>query len=101
MPQRLRLFDWRTGNGPAKIGIAQGNINGCAAALNTAQERLLYAKEANDFGWTGGWAEMVFSVDREHPYITCNRGIARLEAMDICSRPVALNNQFYEYLLFG
>lgn len=99
--RRLRLIDFRLSRGPAAVGIAQTDINSCAAILNAAQERLLFDKAQSDEGWNGTWAEMAFSVDIEHPYITCPRGVARLEAIDVCGRPVPLYNQFHEYLQFG
>jgi hypothetical protein len=101
MPQRPTLFQWRIGDGPETVGIAQGDINSCARILNRAQERVLYAKEANDEGWVGSWTEMVFRVNYENPYLTTPRGVGRIEAIDICGRPVPLRNQFWEYMLFG
>jgi len=101
MPTRLRLRDFRLSSGPADIGICAGNLPACAEIVNAAQERLLTAKECNETGWWGGWAEIVFSVEKCKPYITLPRDVARLEAIDICARPVPLNNQFYEYLQFG
>lgn len=83
------------------IGVCEGDVPRLSAATNRGQEILLNTKEAGEEGWIGGWAEMVFSVNRKHPFITCPRGVARLEAIDVCSRPVPLRNQFYEYTLFG
>lgn len=59
------------------------------------------AKEAGDEGWYGTWAEIVFNISRTNPYITLPREIARLEAVNVCNHPVAVQNQFYEYLQFG
>jgi len=98
---RLRLIDFRLSRGPSALGITQGDLAGCARIANAADMRLAYAKESGDEGWVGSWAEVVFSVDRCHPYITLPRGFARIEAIDVCGRPVPLNNSFYEYMLFG
>jgi len=68
---------------------------------NTCQRRLLYAKEANEDSWWGTWAEMQFSVNRTTPYLTLPREVARLEMVDVCQRPVQVQNQFFEYLRFG
>lgn len=98
---RLRLLDYRLSRGPSDIGILPGDLTSCANAVNTAQRRLLLAKEAGDEGWYGTWAEMVFNVSRTSPYITCPRGVARLEVMTVCDYPVPIQNQFFEYLDFG
>lgn len=99
--QRLRLYDLRTGSLPGKIGRCAADGPQIARAVNEAQLRLLYAKEAGDEGWYGTWAEMAFNVSRENPYITTPRGVARLELMTVCNEPVSIQNQIYEYLDFG
>jgi hypothetical protein len=99
--RRLTLQHFMQSRGPQALGVCSGDIGKIAQYVNAAQERLLYAKEANEEGWNGGWAEMVFSVDKHLPYITCPRGVSRLEAVDVCGRPVPVQNQFYEYQLFG
>jgi hypothetical protein len=69
--------------------------------VNGAQRRLLMCREAGDEGWWGTWAEMVFQVSRSNPFITCPRNVARLEMINVRDRPIALNNQFFEYMQFG
>jgi hypothetical protein len=101
MPQRLRLYDFRMSRGPKAVGLCAGDLAGCAKIANAADMRLAFAKEGGDAGWVGSWAEMVFSVDRCKPYITLPRNVARVEAFDACTKPIPLNNQFAEYLLFG
>lgn len=101
MPNRLRLYDFRISRGPKVLGICQGDVKECAEAVNTAQRRLIMAREAGDEGWWGSWAEMAFNVTQANPFITTPRGVARLEKMDVCNRPVFIQNQFYEYLDFG
>jgi hypothetical protein len=65
------------------------------------QARLLYCREAGDVGWYGGWAEMAFTVTRDDPYVTTPRGVARIEQLAVCRRPVPIQNQFYEFLDFS
>lgn len=98
---RARLHDWRMSDGPAEVGVCRDDLHGCAAVVNAAQQRLLYAPEQSDEGWAGTWAEIAFSVDRENPYVTAPRGVARLEAINIDSYPIQLNNQFFEFMLYG
>lgn len=86
---------------PSLVGLCQDNLPQIANYVNSAQRRLLYAKEARDEGWYGTYAEVVFNVSQTEPYITLPREIARLEAIDVCNKPVRIQNQFYEYLTFG
>lgn len=99
--QRARFYDFLKSRGPSVIHKAASDRPGCARIVNAAQERLLFAKEAGDESWEGTFAEMVFVVNPVDRYITLPRGVARLEMMNACQRPVPVNNQFYEYLLFG
>lgn len=99
--QRLRLYDCRTSRLPRVIGYCENDIHRIADAVNTAQRRLLYAKEAGEEGWWGTWAEILFFVSRAQPYITLPRDIARIESANVCGYPVTTNNQFVEYLRFG
>lgn len=99
--QRLRLYDCRVSRLANVIGACADDLHRIANAVNTAQRRLLFCKEATDEGWYGTWAEIVFQVSRSAPYITLPREIARIEMMDVCDRPVSLVNQFFEYLQFG
>lgn len=101
MPIRARLYDFRTSRGPNAVGVCTGDIADVAAYANSAQTRLVLAKEAGDEGWWGTWAEMAFTVSRTSPYLTTPRGVARLEAVTVCDHPVPVQNQFYEYLDFG
>lgn len=86
---------------PQILGYTKGDVPRIAEAVSRADESLVTDKAAGDEGWVGGFAEMAFTVDRNKPYITTPRFVARLEAIDACSRPIALNNQFSEYLEFG
>jgi hypothetical protein len=107
--QRLRLYDLRTSSLPGILGLCVADVTTLADYVNRAQERLLNAKEAGDEGWYGTWAEMAFVVQTPNPPQACltsanltpPRQVARIEYMNICDRPVPVNNQFFEYLQFG
>lgn len=99
--QRLRFYDLRLSRLPTSLGLCQGDTLQLANYVNSAQERLLNAKESGDEGWYGTFAEVRFDVSRENPYITCPREIARLEMIDVCHKPVVLNNQWAEYIQWG
>lgn len=86
---------------PSVIGLCASDIPGISNYLNAAQSRLLYAKEAGEEGWWGTWAEIGFNASQDQPYITLPREVARIEAVNICNRPIPIRNQFYEYLTFG
>lgn len=98
---RLRFYDLRVGRLPQSVGLCPGDFPRLAEYINGAQRRLLYDRGAGDEGWWGTWAEVVFNVSRAHPYITLPPEIARLEMMAVCGIPIAVQNQFYEYLQFG
>ena len=99
---RLRLIDCKKSRLPSVIGLCEDDTPRIAQYVNAAQRRLLLCREAGDEGWWGTFAEVAFSVvSRTTPYITCTRDIARIEKIDVCSRPVPMHNQFMEYLAFG
>lgn len=99
--QRLRLYDVMTSRMPSLVGLCQDNVPAIANYVNSAQRRLLYAKEAREDGWFGTWAEIAFNVSRSTPYITLPRDIARIAAVNICNQPVPVQNQWFEYLRFS
>lgn len=98
---RNRLLDFKLSRGPTALGICQTDTASAAAIVNAATQRLLFCREANDSGPWGAWAEMAFDVSRAEPVATLSREIARLEAMDVCTQAIQMNNQFFEYLRFG
>lgn len=97
---RLRLYDARISDLPRLVGLCADDIPSVANAVNRAQQRLVFAKEVQE-GWWGSWAEIVFNVSRSEPYITLPREVARLKSVDVCSWPIAVHNQFFEFLRFG
>ena len=101
MALRTRLYDVRLSDLPQVVNLCQADVNGVASVVNTVQRRLIYGIRAGDEGWHGTFAEVAFNVDPANPYITTPREISRLEVMNVCRRPVAIQNQFYEYLTFG
>jgi len=98
---RLRLYDLRMSDLPEAVGLCVGDIKGLAAVCNRAETNLLHCKEAGDEGWWGTWAEIEFTASRLSPTVVLPREVARLGQIDVCGRPVSVNNQFYEYLEFG
>lgn len=101
MPQRLRLYDCRNSRLPRVLGLCKDDTPAICEAVNGAQQRLLFCREAGEESWYGTWAEILFYVRRDAPYITLPREVARLEAVNVCTNPVVVNNQFYEFLQFG
>jgi hypothetical protein len=99
--QRLRLVDLLNSRLPGVLGLCAADIKNVASYVNAAQEQLLHAFESGDEGWWGTFAEVQFEASRSTPYITMSREIARIEMLDVCSKPVPLRNQFWEYLQFG
>ena len=100
--KRLRMYDCRYSRLPTVIGACSADTVTIANAVNSAQRRLIYCREAGDEGWYGSWAEVAFNVlSVTTPYITLPREIARVEKVDVCKRPVPIQNQFYEYLDYG
>lgn len=98
---RLRFKDVMESRLPNDLGVCQQNWAELARLVNAAQERLITCPEAGDTGWWGSYAEMVFNVTRNSPYLTLPRGVARLIAVNACDFPIFIRNQFYEYLDFG
>lgn len=99
--QRLRLYDCRNSRLPSVVGACVDDIRKIANYVNTAQRRLLMAKESGDEGWYGTWAEIRFNLSRATPFITLPREVARLMGVNVCDRPVPVQNQIFEYLQFG
>lgn len=102
MSHRLRLIDLRNSAFPQTNGLCATDTGSVAAMANRVQQRLLYCRESGEESWYGTWAEVTFTgISRLRPYITLAREIARIEKVDVCNRPVSINNQFLEYTRFG
>jgi hypothetical protein len=98
---RLTLKNCRDGRLPKAIGVCFDDTPTIAEAVNSAQQRLVFAGEMGDQGWFGSWARTVFNVLQEDPYITIPRWGARLIVSAVCKRSVGIQNQFYEFLEWG
>ena len=98
---RLRGLDIRQSDLPTAIGHCEADSPEIFHAANRAETNLLNCKEAGDEGWWGTFAEIEFTASRTSPSVILPREVARLEAIDICGRPVQLNNPFWEYLRYG
>lgn len=99
---RLRFLDFRTSRAPQVLGLCNDDRLSLANYVNSAQRRLIFAREGSEEGWWGTFAEVAFTtVSRSNPYITCPRAIARLEKIAVCNQPIPIQNQFYEYRDFG
>lgn len=101
MSQRLRFLDLRQSDFPEVLGHCESDVPELARYANRAELNLLNCKEAGDEGWWGTWAEIEFTASRTSPSIILPREVARLEMIDVCGRPVQVNNQLWEYLRFG
>lgn len=96
---RLKLSDISTTRIPDRVGVCAEDFPSLASYLNEAQQRLINA--AGENGFWGGWHKVVFNVTRTDPYITLPPQYARMISMDVCRRPVAIQNEHYEFLEFG
>jgi hypothetical protein len=98
--QILRLKDVRQSRIPETVGCCQSDNGKLIEYVNEAQQRLLF--KGGEVGWWGSWMKVVFNVDSQlDPFITLPRSIARLINMDVCRRPVRIQNEFYEFLEAG
>src|SRR5438128_2469659 len=101
MGQRPTLQDVLTSELPQAIGHCAADVFNVSAAVNAATQRLLYAREGGDAGWAGAWAEIAFDLTQSEPVFTAPYDVARIESLDVCTFPVPIQNQFYEYLRYG
>lgn len=88
-------------DGPGLLGVCATDVAGCAAIVNRVTQRLLYSKEVSDNGWIGSWAEINFSASQEDPFIVMPYDVSRPIATNVCTMPVPIRNQFFEYAQFG
>jgi len=94
-------MDFMASRGPQALGLCATDVAGCAAAVNASSERLLYAREVGDSGWIGTWAELQLVASQDEPFITMPFDVARIEQLNLCTFPIPVQNQFYEFLRFG
>lgn len=86
---------------PQVIGKCSTDVAGVCAYINSASQRLLYCREIGDTSWWGSWREILIELSREEPNITLPFEIARVINLDICSFPIAVQNEFFSYLRYG
>lgn len=84
---------------PEKLGVCANDTARIAAAVNDAQQRLIFA--GREAGWWQGWVKVRFSVTPTNPYITLPREFARIINMAIGEFPIYIHNEFYEVLPGG
>lgn len=84
---------------PDVIGSPSNDVPTIARYVNRAQQMLIGA--GGETGFWGGWQKVVFNVSRCHPYITLPAQFARAINMDVCSFPIRIQNEFYEFLEAG
>jgi hypothetical protein len=104
---RVRFLDFRVNlqsyaqSVGSVLGVCVNNIPALAGLVNVATERLISDPMAPEEGWWGGWAKYSFNVIPGSPYIVMPRGVARIIVLDVCTKPVKLQNGFYEFLDYG
>jgi len=88
---------------PKAIGLCASDRSGVAAAVNECQEILIADPMAPEEGWYGSYVHVLFQVQQANgqAYIVTPREIARIDRLDICTRPRFLRGAAYEYLMFG
>lgn len=96
---RATFRDIKASRVPFVLGECASNSPGLASYVNEAIQRLIQA--GGDTGWFGSWAKMAFTVTPSGPFITTPREVARIINMDVCNRPIRIQNEFYEFLEFG
>ena len=96
---RTKLSDISSTRIPDVLGVCADDFPRLASYLNEAQQRLINA--SGEQGFWGGAHKLVFNVTRANPYITLPPQYAQLSAMDVCRVPIAIQNEWYEFLEFG
>lgn len=98
---RLTVSDVLQSRFPQVLGLCADDVTGVCKAIDACTQRLLYAAQVGDAGFAGSWAEAVFTMDRDDPYLVLSREMTRPEAVNLCSWPIPLHNEFFEFLRFG
>ncbi len=99
--ERPTLATFMASRGPGAIGLCASDTAGCAAAVNAASQQILFSPAVGDSGWIGSWAELRFEASQEDPFITTPFDVTRIESLDLCTYPIPISNQFWEYLDWG
>jgi hypothetical protein len=96
---RTKLSDISASRIPDVLGACADDFPKLSSYINQATQQLIIA--AGENGFWGGWHKVVFNVTRTDPYITLPPQYARMISMDVCRRPVPIQNEHYEFLEFG
>ena len=96
---RLTFAQVRASDFPQAVQMCANDMPQLARRANRVQEILINC--GGETGWFGGWAKILFQPDRLNPYITLPREYARIINMDVCRRPIRVQNEFYETLYAG
>ncbi len=99
--QRPTVADALASRLPGLIGKCQSDVAGVCSYINSATARLLYAREVGDTSWWGSWVEVALTISQESPHITLPFEVARIINLDVCTFPVAVQNEFFSYLRYG
>lgn len=94
---RIKLSDVAASRIPQVLGLCSSNTVALASYVNEAVQRLIGC--ANETGWFGGWAKVVFPITKEDPYITLPPQFCRIVNMDLCKLPIRIQNSWYEVLV--
>lgn len=84
---------------PEAIGKMATDAPSIFAYVNQATQQLINAM--GESGAWLGWQKVVFSVNALTPYITLPRQFARAINLDVCRKPIRIQNEFYEFLEDG
>lgn len=95
---KATLADIRRSRFPQVIGSCADGED-VAPVLNECIQRLMDA--GGETGFWGSWGRVAFTVSRATPFISLPRAFQRIINLDVCSRPINLNNEFYEFLPGG
>lgn len=96
---RITFAQVRASDFPQAVQMCANDIPQLTRRANRCQEILINC--GGETGWVGGWAKVVFNVSRTNPFITLPREFARAINLDVCNRPIRVQNEFYEFLDAG
>lgn len=96
---RTKLSDISDTMIPDALGLCADDFPRLAQFVNRVTQELIIT--AGEDGFWGGYHKVVFNVTRSNPYITLPPQYARMISMDVCRRPVPIQNEHYEFLEFG
>jgi len=98
---KLTVSNFKDSDIPGLLGICASDTPSICRLINNITQRLLFAKEVGEEGWHGSYAQVALTINSNNPFITTPREVARLSAMTVCSQPIRVQNQWFEYLDFG